>query len=711
MRKIAPECKIINHYGPTEATVGTTTFAVDTTANRDDSATVPIGKAIANTQIYLLNSEKKPVPMGVAGELYIGGAGLARGYLNQPQLTAEKFIVNPFAEKGRLYRTGDLARYLSDGNIEFIGRTDYQVKIRGFRIELGEIESVLSSHPQIQQAIVIATGEIPTKKRLVAYIVTSNGAIATNELRKCLLSKLPDYMIPSAFVNLEAFPLTPNGKVDRKALPAPEVEVTPEQEYVAPRTANEEIIANIFASVIDIQAVGIHNNFFDLGGHSLLATQLISRVRQTFGITIPLNSLFESPTVAQLTNTVEDVLQKGVYNQEEIDFDAEAILEPSIIPQTIVGNNIIKHHNILLTGVTGFVGADLLIRLLQKTSANVYCLIRATDADSAKQKLQRKLESYLLWDETFSSRIIPVVGDFSSKFFGLSTDKFKHLANQIDVIYHSGAFVNHIYPYTALKTTNVLGTQEVLKLASENHVKPVHFISTLGVLSLSSNYENGIILESDFLTDTPKNKSGYQQSKWVAEKLVMAARERGLPTSIYRLPMITANTQTGASNINDRVCRMITACLQLGMIPILENEAVDNWIPVNEINQAIVHLSQQQECLGKAFHLLNPQPISINNVFNWLYSLDYSLKKVSLNDWITKLSATPENPLYPYILQLELMNKKSDKEQSDKYLRTIDDKNTKNGLVDSNITFTNIDEKYLETMLSFLIESGVCKTQ
>ncbi|MHC5729843.1 MAG: AMP-binding enzyme, partial [Nostoc sp.] len=210
---------------------------------------------IANTQIYILDKHLQPLPIGVSGELYIGGDGLARGYHNSPELTREKFIQNPF-KNSKLYKTGDLARYLPDGNIEFLGRIDHQVKIRGFRIELGEIEAVLNTHPQVQQAVVIATEDIPGNKRLVAYVVTRDESLSTNQLREFLLSKLPEYMMPSGFIILDTLPLTPNGKIDRKALPAPDGEITRVREYLAPRTQSEEIIANIFTSILGVQNVG-----------------------------------------------------------------------------------------------------------------------------------------------------------------------------------------------------------------------------------------------------------------------------------------------------------------------------------------------------------------------------------------------------------------------------------------------------------------------
>ena len=295
--------QLLHVYGPTENTTFSSWFLVkDVPAT---ATTIPIGRPIGNTQIYILDKHLQPVPIGVPGEIYIGGDGVAKGYLNRPELTLLKFIPNPFSNSTseRLYKTGDLARYNRDGNIEFLGRIDNQVKIRGLRIELGEIEAVLNTHPQIQQAVVIATEEIPGNKRLIGYVVATDESLTTNQLREFLKQKLPEYMVPSAFVTLDTLPLTPNGKIDKKALPAPN-SVDREEEYVAPRTPNEEIIANIFTLVLGVENVGIHDNFFILGGHSLLATQLISRLRLAFTVEIPIRAVFESPTVAQLNLTI-----------------------------------------------------------------------------------------------------------------------------------------------------------------------------------------------------------------------------------------------------------------------------------------------------------------------------------------------------------------------------------------------------------------------
>ncbi|HEY6186814.1 MAG TPA: amino acid adenylation domain-containing protein, partial [Pyrinomonadaceae bacterium] len=302
-----PPERLLNVYGPTESTTFTSWHLVEQVA--EDATTVPIGCPLSNTSIFLLDGSMQPVPVGVAGELYIGGDGLARGYLYRPELTAETFVPHPYsAEPGqRLYKTGDLARYLPDGNIEFIGRNDAQVKVRGFRIELGEIEATLGSHASVQDAVVLARDEGRGDKRLVAYVATGEAQPLTpGELRRHLKEKLPEYMMPSAFVMLEKLPLTPNGKVDRQALPAldherPELDAT----FATPQTPTEEMLAGIWADVLKLERIGIDDDFFELGGHSLLATQLISRVREIFHVELPLRSLFETPTVAGLADRIE----------------------------------------------------------------------------------------------------------------------------------------------------------------------------------------------------------------------------------------------------------------------------------------------------------------------------------------------------------------------------------------------------------------------
>ncbi|HHJ53748.1 MAG TPA: amino acid adenylation domain-containing protein, partial [Caldithrix abyssi] len=299
------ERQFVNAYGPTETTVCASMYHTQPDLPIDP----PIGKPIDNFQLYVVDANWQPVPIGVPGELCIAGVGLARGYLNRPDLTADRFVPNPFSEQpgARMYRSGDLVRWLPDGNIDFLGRIDHQVKVRGFRIELGEIEAVLTNHEKIRDAVVLLRQDAPGEQRLVAYYVTEDEQpLVANALKNYLKQELPDYMIPAAFVHLKAMPLTPNGKVDRKALPAPEFSRSDlENEYVAPRNESEQKLTDIVAELLNIEKVGVYDNFFDLGGHSLLATKFMSRIRDQFNVELPLRILFEKPTVAELAEAIE----------------------------------------------------------------------------------------------------------------------------------------------------------------------------------------------------------------------------------------------------------------------------------------------------------------------------------------------------------------------------------------------------------------------
>lgn len=305
-RELMPQATLLNLYGSSEVSADVTHY--DTSPVQADWPSVPIGRPIANTQIYILDRQRMPVPVGVHGEIYVGGSGLAKGYLHRPELDQAKFVANPFRDnEERLYRTGDLARYSPDGIIEYLGRVDHQIKIRGIRVELEEIETVLSEHAEVGEAVVSLRAEAPGDERLVAYLVPS-GKVPPNrgELRDYLRAKLPAYMLPSQYVTLEAIPLTASGKADRRALPAPDWSRSQvEQAFVAPRTPAEEALASIWTRVLGIERIGVYDDFFDLGGHSLIATRVVAHVREDLQVKLSLRSLFESPTVAALARLVE----------------------------------------------------------------------------------------------------------------------------------------------------------------------------------------------------------------------------------------------------------------------------------------------------------------------------------------------------------------------------------------------------------------------
>ncbi|GAB4190085.1 MAG: hypothetical protein Fur006_31860 [Coleofasciculaceae cyanobacterium] len=529
------------------------------------------------------------------------------------------------------------------------------------------------------------------------------------QLRTYLQEKLPEYMVPGAFVMLSALPLTPNGKIDRKALPAPGLSRSAlETTYVAPRTPIEKQLSKIWAEVLGVESVGIHDNFFNLGGHSLLVTQLVFRVRETFQVELPLRHLFEMPTLADLAKSIEIARQAGastISTKSVVDFETEAVLDPTIYPETLP-IDATEPDCIFLTGATGFVGAFLLDELLRQTQATIYCLVRSANAEEGNKRIQNTLKSYLLWNESLSTRIIPVVGDLSEPLLGLSEQQFLAIASKLDVIYHNGAWVHHASPYSTLKAANVIGTQEVLRLASRIKVKPVHFISTCGVFSSVGHWEEKVVREQDSLDDYPIPSGGYVQSKWVAEKLVTQARDRGLPVSIYRLGRVSGHSQTGVFNPNDFLYRLIKGCIQLGSVP--EGEMLEEMAPVDYVSQAIVHLSRQKESLGKNFHVINSSVLSSSLLINSIRSLGYSIQQISHDQWKAELikiaGRFPEHALYPLVSLFSGRN--TEEKASHSGVLKFDCKNTINGLVGTSIICPPIEDKLLSTYFSYLIDSG-----
>ncbi|WP_199192544.1 amino acid adenylation domain-containing protein [Chlorogloea sp. CCALA 695] len=539
-----------------------------------------------------------------------------------------------------------------------------------------------------------------------------------SQLRILLKDKLPEYMVPSAFVLLDSLPLTPNGKVDRRSLPEPNYSRPILLEaFVAPRTSIENQLAAIWTQVLGIEPIGINDNFFELGGHSLLTVGMLFQVKEIFHVDLPLLSLFQAPTIAGLAQEIAQFLHLEDTTTRYIsciDLEAEAVLEPTICATTSTPEPIKEPQRVLLTGATGYIGAFLLHELLQQTEASIYCLVRASTPESGKQKVCRNLEHYLgFLEPKLSSRIIPVIGDLSQPLLGLTEQQFRNLAREIDGIYHNGAFVNLIYPYVALRAANVSGTQEVLRLASQIKTKPVHFISTLDVFLSSAYAQTKVIKEQDELAYCEDLTNGYAQSKWVAEKLVMTAGKRGIPVSIYRLGMVAGHSQTGVSKTDDLICRMIKSFIQLGYAPRLD--LLINLTPVDYVSRAIVHLSRQKTSIGKAFHLINPQSLPLRQLIKEIKSFGYPMEQIAYDQWQTALlnNNSQENTLSPLS---SLFTQKSSTEPLTYIERmwlgaqSFDRQNTVDGLIDTVINCPVVDSSLLQNYLSYFVDSGFLKT-
>ncbi len=709
-----PGAEVVSLGGATEATVWSNFYRIGTI--EPEWVSIPYGKPIQNAQYYILDTYLNPCPIGVPGDLYISGECLATGYAGEAELTAQKFIPSPFStEPGiRLYRTGDLARFWADGTMEFLGRSDAQVKIRGFRVELGEIEVALTRHPAVQVAIVEARRDAAGEKRLVAYVVSEAGqTLSARALRAYLQEFLPDYMLPTAFVLLNTLPLTSNGKVDRRKLPSADEFIGIEQaeSYIAPTTPIEETMVSIWSDVLKLPRVGIHDNFFEIGGHSLLAVQLISRVRAAWQIHLPLRDLFAFSTVAMLAARVEEVL---ITSSTQVTQDApigawydDAVLDPAIRPEGTYNAVAAEPATIFLTNSTGFLGTFLLADLLQKTSATLYCLVRCHNDDDGMNRIKTALEAAYLWQPEFANRIIPVRGDLAQSLLGVSAPVFEQLATTVDVIYHNASLVSSVLPYEELKATNVLGTVDVLRLATQRKVKPLHYISTLSVFSPAGVTPGQPVLEEDDL-DTHRDYllKGYEQSKWVAEKLVMLARERGLPVAIYRPGRLTGHSRTGIWQTDDLLCRQMKGIIQLGSIPAIIASDVLEMIPVDYISQSIVALSTQASSTGQIFHLWNPSCASVSEMVTWINDFGYPVQQVPYDIWHTALQQTmvqvSANTLTPFLtIYPEQVQEYATQAPAARV--TFDDRNTRNALAATSIVCSPVDARLLHTYLSYLV--------
>ena len=579
--ELLPDARLLNVYSCSEThevAAGDLRELVENPESTYFAVGVPMDRASLS-----LDADGERVPEGEAGELFVGGDCLARGYVELPEKTEESFPEDPFSSKNgaKMYRSGDRARILSDGSLEILGRVDFMVKIRGYSVELGAVEAAIEEDLTVKSCVVISEGEEGEDKRLVAYIVPdpedderySGWSLdpktgRSKEIRSILQDGLPHYAIPSVFVELEALPIqATSGKVDRSELPPPpprparrdtgDIARLPE---TAARPEKEALLVGAWEDVLrlDEGEVGPEDNFFDLGGHSLAAAQLSSCVEQGFGVHVSMPLFMEDPTPGGLLDRIEALQRDGKAGEVATaeDLAAEAVLEPEIAPRSAAESTptLRDAGDVFLTGATGFLGAFLLAGLLSSTNARVHCLVRPRGDVGGMESIETNLQGYGLWRPEWAERIVPIDGDLGEPLFGLDEGEFDALAREVDLIFHPGAVVNLIYPYSALKAPNVGGTREVLRLACRHGAKPVHHVSTNGIFPPG----NGLCEEDTDLDELAEaREDGYGRSKWVAEKLVREAAGRGLPVSIYRPGNVSGHSETGASNPRDLIGAVI----------------------------------------------------------------------------------------------------------------------------------------------------------
>lgn len=650
--------ELIDYYGPTECTVYSTFRKVK---DREGAYVPSIGRPIANTYAYILNEQKKLVPIGAAGELHIGGVPVADGYLNNPALTGEKFINNPFRPGEKLYCTGDLAQWNEDGSIVFLGRKDKQVKVRGYRIELAEIEGALAIQPGVKESIVIARDNKTGNQYLIAFIVCERHMhMDLPAMRQKLKESLPGYMIPSQLIQVERIPVTTNGKTDLNRLYGLADEDAADSLLLEPPTnSTEEIIAAIWSEELQRPVINITDDFFDIGGDSFLVAVVIVAIGERLNTKVYIRDIYQHPVLQDLSNVliarakeqempVEDVepyveLQNDVFLKEDT-----AFIHP------FEDRQIIDPQAILLTGITGFVGIHLVQDLLNSTTAPIYCLIRAQNAFQAIEKIKACFEEYRIayTDEQFE-RIIPIIGDLTQESLGIPQTLYEEIAEKIDIIYHSASSVNFIEPYSYMKQPNVEGLREIIHFASIKKTKCLALLSTISVYSWGHIFTGKKVMKED--DDIAQNllsvskDIGYVRSKWVMESIADLAQQQGLPLITYRLGYAMCHSRSGASAPYQWWSGLVKNCFELNSYPALD-ELREGLITVDYMTRAISHISKNPAAIGKKFNLIarpetNLTLIAFFKLLNSYYNLD--LKPLSYKMWRKQWENDNRNRLYP----------------------------------------------------------------
>ena len=605
--------------------------------------------------------------------------------------------------RDRMYRTGDLGRYLPDGTVECTGRADDQIKIRGFRIELGEIDTHLSRHPSVRENVTLVRRDKDEEKVLVSYFVPTDDSTPEEreddislpagpsgdllrrirqynrlikDIRDSLKLKLPSYSVPTLFVPLARMPLNPNGKVDKPALPFPDTvlaqrmaQVSNAQAETRELSATERAIAEVWKQLLPGLAdpAPLDESFFDLGGHSILATRLVFQLRHKLGVHVPLGLVFDAPTIAQLAAATEKISSGGTdflvaapdtakenALSGDLDYAKDAQVLESELPASFMrATPAGEPRVVLLTGATGFLGAYVLADLLDKRRnlvQKVYVHVRANDAGSAQRRLRDALAGRGLWREAWEQegRVQAVVGDLSKPHLGLNDADWAHLAKEVHVIVHNGALVHWVYPYSKLRAANVLSTMAVMRLANEGRPKSVAFVSSTSALDteyyirFSDTSAQGV-LESDSLDGSASDlKSGYGQSKWVAERLLMAAASRGLAAVIIRPGYVVGDSKTAVTNTDDFLFRLIKGSAQLGLIPDMNNTI--NMVPVDHVARvtslaglAAIQWPENHQTHAAVFHVTSHPTIRYNEFLGALIEYGWNVRPVEYLEWRTAL--------------------------------------------------------------------------
>ncbi|WP_064746975.1 amino acid adenylation domain-containing protein [Lysobacter antibioticus] len=654
---------LVDYYGPTEATIWCTYHLVPSASlGREPS----IGTPVEGANVWILDKAMREVPAGDVGEICISGDCLARGYLHNHRLTAEKFPPHPFEAGQRIYRTGDLGRRLPDQSIQFLGRVDEQVKIRGHLVEPSEVEVVLARLPGVRQVSVSATAPTDgSPKELVAFLIRSNDEVPHREfiagVREGARAVLPEYMVPGHYAVLDRFPLNSNGKTDKGALMADFARtIAPVRTFEEVEDRVERAVMIAFQGALEHSDFQGNDNFFDIGGHSMLAAEVIAALSKELGLALRITDIYNRPTAESLA---AEIRQRQDAIDDVSDYISPAMLRrDATLPDDIVfsapfdADRLISPSHVVLTGATGFVGIHLLAELLATTRAIVHCIVRARTAAGAMQRIREKVEEYKVpISPSDLARVRAHPGDIASPGFGLQANDYEALCRDVEVIYHSASSVNFIKPYAAMKRDNVDGLVNIIRFAARKSTKALMLLSTISVYSwgywITGRDVAAEVDDIDQNLDAVCADIGYVKSKWVMEKIADLAETRGLPLATFRLGYATYHSQTGLSASYQWWGRLVKTCLSLGLVPDL-HELREGLSSVDYMTKAIAHIGRQASCLGQKFNLIHSGEanVSLKQFFDLMARyFGFEFQVVPFRQWRACWMNDPKTPLYPVL--------------------------------------------------------------
>lgn len=666
---------VVNSYGATETSVHVTAFFVD-----KQSDNIPIGKPISNIKCYVVDRYLNILPIGLIGELVVGGESLARGYLNHSDLTSEKFIPNLFqtekekklGKNTRLYKTGDLVRWLPDGNLEYIGRNDLQVKIRGYRIELAEIESKLIGYPGIEQVVLLVKNRLDSNcidKYLVAYYVAEE-KLDPLRMHEYLEKQLPEYMLPNVFIHLDKLPLTTNDKVDRRILPEPDFENI--SDFQPPTNEQERLVCESFSKVLGLKAAGVNDDFFRIGGNSIKAITLVVNLQTNFNISV--TDIFNLRTPKEIARSiliVKNNLWKHLekiklnYKTKKINRAYDKKLQDRVEKYfNSITNLIVRYEkklltNVLLTGATGFLGCNLLNQLLIQTDCNIFIPVRAKSKVEAFNRINRKFQFYFgeKLNRLNNVRIFVFPADIEKNDLGLSRVDYQTLIKKIDSIIHSAAFIKHYGEYEQFYSANIKATINLLELSKLTREKDFHYISTISVLNdgYISNYSQYVFMEEDAADILEGRSNNYVKSKHQAEQEVINFRQQGVKSNIYRvgnLVYMDSNDQL-QENIDENGFLNRMQCL-LRLRVVAETINLEQISAVDLTAQAIIKLFDKQQLSNHTYHVFNPNLYDLVRGFSQNDGL--KIRIVSTDQFIDTILNLLDNPSYQKLIERFLLH-------------------------------------------------------